>query len=114
ELLVLIAGLLGVLRAPEDLEAELLAERGVEPMLLHVLDADLPLRLAHGLDHGHVLEEVDLAGVLVEAGFKLTGRPEDALGGLEDRRLDSLDQDLLVDPLLFRDLLEDAAEARVR
>ena len=87
--------------------------RGVELVLLHGLDADLALRLGHGLDHGHVLEEVDLAGVVVEPGLELAGGTEDALRGLEDGRLDRLHEDLLLDPLLFRDLLEDAAEAAV-
>ena len=114
ELLVLLARLLGVFGAPEDLEAELLAELGVEAVLLGVVERDLALGLGHLLDDGHVLEEVDLAGVLVEARLELAGRPEDALRGLQDGRLDRLDEDLLVDPLLLRDLLEDAPEARVR
>src|SRR5262249_17923165 len=114
ELLVLLARLLGVLGPPEDLEAELLAERGIELVLLDVIDADFAFGLDHVLDDGHVLKEVDLARVLVESSFELARRPEDALSGLQDRRFDRLDEDLLLDPLLLRDLLEDAAEARLR
>jgi hypothetical protein len=60
----------------------------------------------------HVLKEIDLAAVLVEARLELARRPEGALRGFQDGRLDRLDEDLLLDPLLFRDLLEDLTEAR--
>ena len=75
ELLVLLAGLLGVFGAPEDLEAELLAEVGLEPVRLASVERDLALGLVDLLDDGHVLEEVDLAGVLVEARFELAVGP---------------------------------------
>src|SRR5262249_22139202 len=75
---------------------------------------DLALRLVHQLDDGHVLEEIDLPAVLVEARLELARRPERALRCLQDGRLDGLDEDLLVDALLLRDLIEDLAEARLR
>ncbi len=114
-LLVLLARLLRVLGAPEDLEAELLAQGRVQAFSLSTSSMEISRSgVGHGLDHGHVLEEVDLPGVLVEARLELAGRAEDALRGLQDRGLDRLDEDLLVDPLLLRDLIEDAAEARLR
>src|SRR5262249_41054502 len=50
DLPVLLAGLVGVLGPPEDLETELLAQRRVELVLLPGLEADLPLRFADRLD----------------------------------------------------------------
>ena len=41
------------------------------PALLRVLERDLALVSDDVVDDGHVLEEIDLAGVLVEAGLEL-------------------------------------------
>ncbi len=92
ELLVLLGRLLRVARVPEDLEAEVLAELGLEASRLRVLEGDLAVVVGRVVDDGHVLEEVDLAGVLVEARLELAVRPEDALRGLQDGLLDGLDE----------------------
>ena len=103
ELFVLLAGALGVTRVPEHLEAELLAELGFEPVLCAPCRAAISRSgCGHVFDDGHVLEQVDVAGVLVEARFELARRTERRLRRLEDRRLHRLDQDLLVDALLLR------------
>jgi hypothetical protein len=84
---------------PEDLEAELLAHAPLETQLLRVFERDLAVVVGHVVDHGHVLEEVDLAGVLVEARLELAVGAEDALRGLEDRLFDGLDEAVLSIPL---------------
>ena len=71
ELLVLLARALGVFVEVEDLEAELLAELGLEAVALGVDGADLALVVVDLLDDGHVLEEIDGAGLLVEARLEL-------------------------------------------
>ena len=88
---------------PEDLEAELLAELRLEPEPMRVLQSNLAVFVRDVVDDGHVLEEVDLAGFLVEARFELAIRSEHALGRLEDRLFDGLDEPRLVDPLVLRD-----------
>ena len=113
ELLVLLGGLLGVRRVPEDLEAELLAHLRLEAEALRVLDRDLAVVVGHVVDHGHVLEEVDLAGVLVEARLELAVRAEHALRRLEDGLFDRLHEARLVDPLVLRDHLDRLEEGEV-
>ena len=114
ELLVLLGGLLRVVRVPEDLEAELLAELGLEPAPSGRPRARSRARARRRIvDHGHVLEEVDLPGVLVEAGLELAVRAEGALRGLEDGCLDRLDQDLLVDALVLGDHFDGREEADI-
>jgi hypothetical protein len=110
ELLVLLLGALGVLRMPENLEPELLADLGLETVLAGDVHGDLALGERHRLDDGHVLEEIDVAGVRVVPGLELAVRAERRLRGLQDRRLHGFDQNLLVDALLLGHLLDDCAE----
>jgi hypothetical protein len=98
---------------PEDLEAELLAELRLEALRLGVFERDLALVVRDVVDDGHELEEVDLAGLLVEVRLELAVRSEDALGGLEDRFLDRLHETSAVDPLLLRDHVDRLEQARV-
>ena len=95
------------------LEAELFAELRLEPRLLRVLERDLALLVGHVVHHRHVLEEIDLAGVLVEPRLHLPVRAEHALGGLQDRLLDGLDEPRLVDPLVLGDHFDRLEEARI-
>ena len=98
---------------PEDLEAQLLAELRLEAVLLRVLEGDLALLVGDVVHHGHELEEVDLAGLLVERGLQLPVGAEDALGGLEDRLLDGLHQALAVDTLFFGDHVDRLEQVHV-
>ena len=75
------------------------------------VEGDLPFGIGHRFDHGHVLEEVDRAGVFVVAGLELASRTERRLRGLQDRRFHGLDQDLPVDSLLLGDLVDDVTQA---
>ena len=104
------ARLLGVLGRQKTWKPSSSPSSASRPRLLGVLDGDLALGLGDRLDDGHVLEEVDLAGLFVEARLELARRAEGALRRLEDGRFDGLDEDLLVDALFFRDLLQDEAE----
>jgi hypothetical protein len=114
ELPVLCARLLGVLETPEHLETELLAELGFETAALGVLERDLALGFGDLFDDRHVLKEVDLAGFFAEAGLELARGAEGALGGLQNGGFDGVDQNLLVDPFFFRDLLQDEAKVGFR
>ncbi len=107
ELLVLLLRLVGVFRHVEDLEAELLAGLGLEPVALGVVDADLALLVLHRVGDRHVLKEIDGTGLVVVAGLELTGHAEGSLRRRENRLLHRLDQDLGIDPLLLTDLLDD-------
>ena len=100
------------LRGARRLEAQLFAELGLETAALGVFERDLALGSPTLFDHGHVLKEIDLAGVLAEASLELARRTEGALRGLEDRVFDGIDEDLLVDPLFLGDLLENKPEIR--
>ena len=95
------------------LEAELLAHLRLEAEALGVLHRDFAVVVCHVVDDGHVLEEVDLPAVLVEASFELPVGAEHALGGLEDRLFDRLDQASLVDPLVLRDHLDGLKEGQI-
>ena len=113
ELLVLLARALGIARMPEHLETELLADLGLEAVLARDVESDLALRFLDRFHHGHVLEEIDVTRVGIEARLELARWPERGLRGLEDRCLHRLDEDLLVDALFLGDLLDNAAEIDV-
>ncbi len=109
ELFVLLARALGVTRVPEHLEAQLLADFGFEAVLDRNVEGDLAVGLSDLFDDGHVLEEIDVAALFVEAGFELAGRTERSLRCLQNGRLHRLDEHLFVDALLLGHLLDDRA-----
>ena len=113
ELLVLLGGLLGVVRGARRSGSRAPRPSRRRGRALRVLDGDLAVVVGHVVDDGHVLEEVDLAGVLVEAGLELAVGAEDALGGLEDGLFDRLDEARLVDPLVLRDHLDRLKEGEI-
>jgi len=106
----LLARALGVFLQIEDLEAQLFAERCLEPIALGVDDADLSLGVIDLLDHRHVLVEIDRARLFVVARLELSTHAEGALGGRQDRLFHRLDQDGRVDTLFLADLVDDALE----
>jgi hypothetical protein len=114
EVTVLLPRLVAIRLEVEDLKPELLAEVGLEAVAARILDGDLALRVLHVLDDRHVLEEIDVARVAVEARLELPGHPEGPLRGREDRLLHGLDQDAGFDALLFADLLDDGVERNAR
>jgi hypothetical protein len=114
EVAVLLARLVAIGLEVEDLEAELLTELRLEAVTARVLHRDLALRVLHILDDRHVLEQVDVARVAVEARLELAGHSEGPLRSGEDRLLHGLHQDAGLDALLLADLLDDGVERNAR
>jgi hypothetical protein len=112
-LAILLGRLLRIGRVPEDLETELLAQLGVEAAVLGIFEADLAVLVGRIVHDRHVLEQVDLARVFVEARLELPHRAEHALGRFEDRLLHRLDEPRLVDAFVFRDHLDGLHEAYI-
>ena len=110
ELGVLLRGALGVLGPVEDLEQELVAQLGLEAVLVGVLDRDLPALDCVVLDDVDDEEQVDRAGLDVVLRLHLAVHPERALGGGQDRLLQGLEEDGPVDVLVSTDLVDDHAE----
>ena len=105
---ILLAGALHVAGQVEDLEAQLLTRLRLEPMTLGVFHGDLKLGIIDLVDDGHVLEEVDRAGLFVVASFKLTVRTKGALGRGEDGLFGGLHKHRSVNALFLADQVDDA------
>jgi hypothetical protein len=98
----------------EDLEAELLAELRLEAVTARVLDRDLALRVVHLLDDRHVLEEVDVARVAVEARLELAVGAEGRLAAVRIACSMVSTRTLASMPFSLADLLDDGVERNAR
>jgi hypothetical protein len=88
------------------LHADLVADLGLRIELPGPGEADLGLRIRDRLHHLAKLEELDLAGVDVEAGLDLLLLPELLPGRLAHRLLECLDDRVPVDALVLGDLVD--------
>jgi len=111
--LVLLASPIAVLVAIEDLEAELVADLGLRIDHPALIDGDLRIGVLDLVDDGHVLEELDLADLLVELRLDLAMGAEHLLCGRLDGGLQRFDQDLALDALVFADLVDHLVETDV-
>ena len=97
---VLLLGFVRVVFLIEDLEPELLADLGVKTTALTVVDGHLPFGIFHLLGDDHVLVQIDVARLVVEASLQLPPVSEAPFGGMKDRRLHGLYQDFRGYPLI--------------
>ena len=80
---------------------------GVGVVAVRVLERDLRVGRGHTGDDGLELEELDLAGLLVELRLDLALGAELPPRGGEHRLLESVDHDLALDALVLHDLIDD-------
>ena len=113
-LFVLVLGFLVVLGSIEYLEEQLVTQVRLEGVGLGLFERDLAPTGLDLLHHVDDLEEVDHARLVIERRLELELGAEGLLRRRQDRLFQRLDQDVLVDPLIFSHLLDDHIQVQVR
>jgi hypothetical protein len=96
-----------------ELHAHLVVELNLRVELARLAERDLRMRIRHRLDDRLELEQLDLAGVLVELRLDLTLLAELPASGGDERLLESLDHRLSSDALVLAHLIDDASKIQV-
>ncbi len=92
------------------LDTEAIADLRLQVEFPCHLDVDLRLRVLHLLDHHLELEQLDFTRLFVEARLNLPMGAVPLLRGGQHGRLERLDEDRLVYPLVLADLLDHSRE----
>src|SRR5207249_3880079 len=102
-----------LLRRPLLLQLELVPQLGLPVECLGVGQADLELVVGHFLDDLLTAVDAQVATLAVDVHAHVIGRPQRLPRRRQQGRLQRLEEDLFVDPLLAPDLLDDADQLSV-